>query len=186
MIRCLIIFGLIVAIPCLAFAQSVQSPYAGQEKREIKALSQEDVEGYLSGEGMGFAKAAELNHYPGPKHVLDLAGELRLEKAQIDQTKEAYNKMHKDAVSLGKKIVEKESFLDHLFASGRIDVETLRETTLEIGTLQGELRAVHLRAHVEMKQILTPHQVQRYDELRGYQEAGGEHRHQEHHHGGHH
>jgi Spy/CpxP family protein refolding chaperone len=185
MIKCLIIFGLIITIPCLAFAQSRHSPYAGQEKREIKALSQEDVEGYLGGQGMGFAKAAELNHYPGPKHVLELTRELRLEKAQIDQTKEAYNRMHKDAVSLGRKIVEKERFLDHLFASGRIDVEKLREITLEIGALQGELRAVHLRAHLEMRQILSPHQIQRYDELRGYQGAGGEHRHQGHH-GGHH
>ncbi len=183
--KCLIILGLIIAIPCLALAQIGHSPYAGQETREIKALSQEDVEGYLTGQGMGFAKAAELNHYPGPKHVLELTRELRLEKAQIDQTKEAYDRMHKDAVSLGRKIVEKEGFLDQLFASGRIDVEKLREITLEIGTLQGGLRAVHLRAHLEMKQILTPHQIQRYDELRGYQGAGGEHRHQGHH-GGHH
>ena len=181
----LIIFGLIITIPSLAFAQSGHSPYAGQEKREIKALSQEDVEGYLTGQGMGFAKAAELNHYPGPKHVLELARELLLEKEQIDQTKEAYDRMHKDAVSLGRKIVEKEGFLDHLFASGRIDVEKLREITLEIGTLRGGLRAVHLRAHLEMKQILTPHHIQRYDELRGYQGAGGEHTHQGHHGGRH-
>ena len=117
--------------------------------------------------------------------VLELTRELRLEKAQVDQTKEAYNRMYKDAVSLGRKIVEKEGFLDHLFASGRIDVEKLREITLEIGALQGELRAVHLRAHLEMRQILSPHQIQKYDELRGYQGAGGEHRHQGHH-GGHH
>ena len=181
----LIIFGLIITIPYLAFAQSGHSPYAGQQKREIKALSQEDVEGYLTGQGMGFAKAAELNHYPGPKHVLELARELLLEKEQIDQTKGAYDRMHKDAVSLGRKIVEKERFLDHLFASGKIDAEKLQELTLEIGTLQGELRAVHLRAHLEMRRILTPHQIQRYDELRGYQGAGGEHKH-EGHHGGHH
>ena len=80
MTKVFIIFGLIITIPCFAHAESVHSPYAGQEKREIKALSQEDVEGYLTGQGMGFAKAAELNQYPGPKHVLELARELRLEK----------------------------------------------------------------------------------------------------------
>jgi hypothetical protein len=63
--KALVILGLIITIPCLAFAQSGHSPYAGQEKREIKALSAEDIEGYLTGQGMGFAKAAELNHYPG-------------------------------------------------------------------------------------------------------------------------
>ena len=88
-------------------------------------------------------------------------------------------------IDLTKKIVEKERLLDHLFASQRIDEEKLRIITLEIGTLQGELRAVHLKAHLEMRQILTPHQIQRYDELRGYQRAGGEHKHHGHH-GGHH
>jgi hypothetical protein len=172
MSKCLIILGLLITIPCLTFAQSGHSPYAGQEKREIKALSHEDIEGYLAGEGMGFAKAGELNHYPGPKHVLELERELSLEKEQIDKTKETYNS-------------EKERSLDHLFASQKIDEEKLRGITREIGTLQGELRAVHLKAHLEMREILTSHQIYRYDELRGYLGTGGE---QKHHggHGGHH
>jgi Spy/CpxP family protein refolding chaperone len=93
--------------------------------------------------------------------------------------------MHKEAVLLGRKIVEKERFLDHLFASQKIDEEKLRGITREIGTLQGDLRAVHLKAHLEMKEILTPHQIHRYDELRGYLGGGGEHKHQGGH-GGHH
>ena len=48
-----------------AGAGEALSPYTGQEKREIRALSKEEVHGYLSGDGMGFAKPAELNHYPG-------------------------------------------------------------------------------------------------------------------------
>ncbi len=92
--KALAIWGLIITIPCFASAQSGLSPYAGQEKREIKAISVEDIEGYLTGQGMGFAKAAELNHYPGPKHVLELAGELSLEEKQIDKTKKIYNRMH--------------------------------------------------------------------------------------------
>ena len=48
-----------------AGAGEALSPYTGQDKREIRALSKEEVHGYLSGDGMGFAKTAELNHYPG-------------------------------------------------------------------------------------------------------------------------
>ena len=44
---------------------TVQSDRAG----DIKALSSEEVEQYLSGAGMGYAKAAELNRHPGPIHV---------------------------------------------------------------------------------------------------------------------
>ena len=31
---------------------------------------------YLDGAGMGYARAAELNHFPGPMHVLELAREM--------------------------------------------------------------------------------------------------------------
>jgi hypothetical protein len=51
----------------VTWAAETSSPYSGQETREIKALSRDEISGYLSGDGMGFAKAAELNHYPGPK-----------------------------------------------------------------------------------------------------------------------
>src|ERR1700757_2891750 len=64
-----------------AWAQHMQ-PYAGQQKREIKALSEEDVAGYLGGAGMGYAKAAELNGYPGPMHVLELGDRLELTDEQ--------------------------------------------------------------------------------------------------------
>jgi hypothetical protein len=46
-----------------------QSPYVGQEYREIKALSTQEISDYISGRGMGLAKAAELNGYPGPAHA---------------------------------------------------------------------------------------------------------------------
>jgi Spy/CpxP family protein refolding chaperone len=153
----------------LALAQNSHSPYAGQESREIKALSLEDIEGYLTGQGMGFAKAAELNHYPGPKHVLELAGELQLSEEQITKTKAIYSQMNKEAVLIGELIVEREKALDDLFANQMIDENQLKEMTVEIGNLRGKLRAVHLTAHLQLKKVLFPHQIDRYDLLRGYQ-----------------
>lgn len=57
-------------------------PYAGLETRQIKALSGEPVAELRAGEGMGLALAAELNGYPGPRHVLDLANQLGLTDEQ--------------------------------------------------------------------------------------------------------
>src|SRR5262245_30244314 len=84
------------------------SPYSRQERREIKAPSKEEVDGYLSGDGMGFAKAGELNHYPGPKHVLDLAKQLNLSDEQQTTAQSIFDRMKSNAVSLGKQLVEKE------------------------------------------------------------------------------
>lgn len=56
-----------------------QSPYVGQESREIKALSPQEISDYLSGKGMRLAKAAELNGYPGPGPAqLDLTPEQKI------------------------------------------------------------------------------------------------------------
>ena len=49
------------------------SPYAGEEAREIRTLSEEDIRQLKNGEGWGLAKAAELNGVPGPAHLLEIA-----------------------------------------------------------------------------------------------------------------
>lgn len=154
--------------------------YAGEERREIKSLSAEEVEQLLNGQGMGLAKAAELNHYPGPRHVLELAAELQLTPEQRAGTQASFERMRNDAVRLGRLIVERERALDAMFAKGEIDAGRLRAATSEIARLQGELRAAHLAAHLETRRLLSPQQVTKYDELRGYaagRKAGaGEHR----------
>ena len=64
----------LLVLPVLADTPS--RPYAGQQVRTIKALSDDDIAALRKGEGMGMARAAELNGYPGPKHVLDSPGSL--------------------------------------------------------------------------------------------------------------
>ena len=73
---------LLVSLTLPPIAQAADAPYAGQEQRAIKALSPQEVDDYLQGRGMGTSKPAELNHYPGPKHVLDAAAALTLSETQ--------------------------------------------------------------------------------------------------------
>lgn len=164
---------LIVSAP--AEGQEHHAPYAGRQEREIKALSTDQVQAYLEGRGLELALAAELNHYPGPLHALELAAPLRLTAVQKEETEKARAAILGEAKKLGRLIVEKEKELDGLFAGGKIDDGGLRALVGEIARLQGELRVAHLRRHLEMKRILTPQQVERYDELRGYAKAGAGH-----------
>ncbi|HEY3130138.1 MAG TPA: hypothetical protein VGL91_11810 [Acidobacteriota bacterium] len=167
-----------IGVPLPLQAQA-SAPYAGQQMRQLKALSPEDIRAYREGQGMGLAKAGELNHYPGPKHVLELAAKLNLSQQQIAHAQRTYDKMHVDAVRLGALIIRREGRLDTLFASGRVNVDQMELEIREIARLQGELRAVHLRAHLEMKRELSKDQIARYDQLRGYQ-SGSSHQHHEH------
>ena len=161
----------VVALTAAASAAAQQpspSPYAGQQDRPLKALSDDEIKSYLNGEGMGYAKAAELNRYPGPRHVLDLASQLSLTELQRQRVSQIYKAMHADAVRLGTRIVRQEAMLDSLFSGRTIDEQRLRATVEDVARLQGELRFTHLRAHLAVTRMLAPDQIMKYVELRGY------------------
>lgn len=169
---------IVAALPTMA---QTPSPYAGEQGREVKALSEQEIDDLLSGAGMGLAMAAELNHHPGPKHVLELAGELGLTAEQREAVQASFDAMHRRAVELGRRIVDAETALDRAFAAGGPSAAELDERVMEIARLRGALRATHLRAHLETRAALAAEQVTRYDELRGYGDGGdGAHRHTRH------
>ena len=165
---------IIVATTATGIAQTT-SPYSGQEQRAIKALSDADIRDLLEARGMGLAKAAELNSYPGPLHVLQLAAQLGLSDAQRNATDALYATMRERALSIGRQIIEAERTLDRAFANGAIEPATLRSQVRAIAALQGELRAVHLEAHLAQHALLTPEQIARYDVLRGYRGSQAPH-----------
>lgn len=143
-------------------------PYAGLEKRKIKALSMDRMEGLMAGKGIGYALAAELNKYPGPLHVLDMANDLGLSVEQQKKVRTLFDQMKAKAVVLGKAIIAKEALLDRAFANGKIDHNSLETMVADIARQEGQLRAAHLSTHLDMKSILTHHQVKLYNQLRGY------------------
>jgi hypothetical protein len=151
-----------------AGASPAPSPYAGQQVREIKALSAAQTADLLAGKGMEQAKAAELNGYPGPMHVLELAGPLALSAAQIQDSEALLARHRAEARALGARLVEAERELDTAFAGKQIDAAQLDLLTQRIGLLQAELRASHLRTHLRQAGLLTSTQVALYVELRGY------------------
>lgn len=165
---------LILCYVCLQVAlvlgQETRSPYAGEQNRAVKSLSEDEIQGYLSGQGMGLAKAAELNRHPGPKHVLELAEQLSLTDEQRRRTEQVYQEMHEEAVRLGEQIVSAETDLNKSFAEGSLDASSLKERLLRISEWQGKLRFVHLNAHLQMIEILTPGQIEKYVALRGYKQ----------------
>ena len=147
---------------------AVETPYAGEELREIKAMSAEEINGYLQGSGLGYAKAAELNHYPGPRHVLELAQELQLSAGQSQRSQALFDSMKLQAIQLGEQLIDRERVLENDFSSGSITPERLLLLTREIGGIKAEIRYVHLSAHIEQKALLTEQQMKHYDRLRGY------------------
>jgi Spy/CpxP family protein refolding chaperone len=131
-------------------------------------LTEEEVRQLREGDGMGLARPAELNHYPGPKHVLELAEGLDLSPEQRENLEAIRERMLQQAIAKGEEVLEVERHLAQAFAGANADETTVRRTTAHLGTLRGELQAIHLNAHIETRAALTASQIQRYDELRGY------------------
>jgi hypothetical protein len=117
---------------------------------------------------MGLAVPAELNGYPGPVHLLELADQPGLTGEQREQVKVAFESMKTEAIPLGKKLIAAERDLDREFANRTITPERLKAATAGIGAIRGELRNTHLKYHLTTATLLSPEQIRRYIELGGY------------------
>lgn len=150
------------------------------QARSIKALSQQQVSDLTAGRGMGLALAAELNGYPGPAHVLELAEKLKLTADQRDGVRKLFDSMKAEAVPIGSRLIEQEAALDAQFASRTVTPESLKAATTAVAITQGELRETHLKYHISTADILSANQMQAYATLRGYS-GGAEHQMRHHH-----
>lgn len=166
------IFAALVGVPILAFAQqpghSAVSPYAGQETRAIKSLSEDDIAQLRRGSGWGLAKAAELNGMPGPAHLLELKDDIPLTAEQVSAIQAIYDRMRADAIAEGERLIAREQALETAFRSRTATDESLRRLLASIGESRTALRYVHLATHLSTPALLTDEQLTRYNALRGY------------------
>lgn len=139
------------------------------------AGAQDREKQYLEGAGMGYARAAELNHFPGPMHVLELADPLKLTSEQRDATRSLMDTHKAQARALGAEVVAAERELERLFRSGKVDEAVLARAARTAAALEGEYRLSHLETHRRMRDLLDAEQVKRYDELRGYASGKAQH-----------
>ena len=161
------------------FAQHA-APYAGMQARPVSGLTEQQVADLQAGRGMGLALPAELNGYPGPLHVIELAEQLGLSPDQLAGARRLFEAMKADAVPLGHRLIQQEAELDGLFAMKAVTPVSLGDATRRIGQTQAELREAHLKYHLAMLAVLSPDQVRRYGELRGYGTGAPAHGHRRH------
>jgi hypothetical protein len=160
--------GAVPDSPDHASAASVVSPYVGQLGSSVRGLSLQEVDDLLNGLGHGYARMAELNGYPGPVHVLQLKRELGLTPDQITGVESVFQRMQANETRLGKEIVDRERQISDRFAHRTITTAELHTRVENVAKLYGELRTVHLRAHLAITPLLSAGQIAKYNQLRGY------------------
>lgn len=132
-----------VMFPIAVGAQNhVPSPYAGMESRQIKSLSEADLEDLRMGRGWGLALAAELNGVPGPAHLLEMKEELALNAEQVFAIDVIFANMQTDAQVAGERLIEAEAAIEATFRHGGMTHDELRALIVTSATARAELRFI--------------------------------------------
>ncbi|OGC01602.1 MAG: hypothetical protein A3G35_11285 [candidate division NC10 bacterium RIFCSPLOWO2_12_FULL_66_18] len=141
-----------------------------QVPSNIRSLSVEEIRGLWDGEGMGLARAAELNGHPGPTHLLEAAraGKIHLYAEQRQAIERIHAAMKARAQALGHQILAQEALLEAGFRRGHFVEADLARQVEDIGRKRAELRLAHLRAHMETVGLLRPEQIEEYYQFRGF------------------
>jgi hypothetical protein len=163
----------LLAVPALAQDQLI-SPHKDQAGMGLRGLNEKEIAELKAGSGMALARAAELNNYPGPRHVLDAiaAGKLAASDEQRERIAQLFTGMNRDAVRVGSQILHEEQSLETGFRTATMTESDLHARVARIADLRGELREIHLAAHVTTRALLSADQIARYNELRGYTGSG--------------
>ncbi|MCX6021226.1 MAG: hypothetical protein NTZ05_05770, partial [Chloroflexi bacterium] len=135
---------------------AVVSPYVEQMASSIRGLSPQEISDLSEGAGMGMARAAELNSYPGPRHLLDARDLVKLTPEQAARIEEVRSLMSQQARTLGRRILQDEQALEEEFRGRSITTDNLKKRLAELETFRTELRRVHLEAHLAMADLLKP------------------------------
>ncbi len=147
------------------------APYAGQQKRDLKAFPPKVIKQLKNGSGhpfYGMAKPAELNSYPGPKHILKAKQRLDLTATQEEKVQQIFVQMHKRAKELGDSLLANERQIERAFATQRIDKKKLQTLINKSAQIYGTLRFTHLQAHIKAQELLNREQIEKYNSYRGY------------------
>lgn len=165
-----LVIGLTMSLPVAAQQHRAvtNTPYAGQQDRDIAALSADDIGDLRAGRGWGLALPAELNGVPGPTHLLELSEDLALSDDQINALADLRDAMRSEAINLGEALIEAERALNDAFASSVPDEQELERLVRVAGQARAAVRLAHLKAHLVTPQIVSAEQVGNYNRLRGY------------------
>jgi Spy/CpxP family protein refolding chaperone len=111
------------------------------------------------------AFAADRHGYPGPMHVLELKTELGLTAEQEARVRDLHARVMAQR-ERSVRLIQAEERLEQLFAAGTATEAAVRAAVAEVERARTEVRLVHLLAHLETRDLLTPAQRATYHRAR--------------------
>jgi Spy/CpxP family protein refolding chaperone len=158
------VLGLFAADSSVSWGQHGHGHEGGHQAAQACAVEFDKVVG--EGRGFGMAFAADQNGYPGPMHVLELKDRLKLTADQEAKAQALMHAMFSESKPKSARLLELEAKLRRLFADRTADITAVRATVAEVERARGEVRLVHLLAHLKTRELLTEDQRRIYHEAR--------------------
>src|ERR1043166_6828164 len=92
---CVMMLELCLTVALVTAQGALPSPYREQQATELRGLTPGEIADLRAGHGMGLARPAELNGYPGPRHVLDAvaAGHMQMTPEQQSAVQRVFDRM---------------------------------------------------------------------------------------------
>jgi hypothetical protein len=100
-------------------------PYAGQQNNSVRGLTEAEIANLREARGMGLARPADINGYPGPVHVIELSDALSLTTEQRDTVAMLYQQMRAEAIPIGEQILAQYGALESSFHERTVTVDAL-------------------------------------------------------------
>ncbi len=82
--------------------------------------------------------------------------------------RQLFAEMQQEAGRLGAELVDADEALYRLFREREATSDSVLKASMKAAELRGRLRATHLLYHLEMMDVLSLEQVERYNTPRGY------------------
>jgi hypothetical protein len=121
----------------------------------------------LNGFEGDLGKTGEINSYPSPKSILELATTLNLSSIQKSRLSDIQSNTVARAKQLGKEIVQIENELYRAFQARIVNEKSCTDDAQQIGRLRGKLRGIFLNARIRAKAVLNESQISMYRQISG-------------------
>ncbi len=110
-----------------------------------------------------------MNHgVPGPAHLLEMKNQIPLTDSQVAAINDIFKQMKAQAIEQGEALITLETELELMFRSSAVTPQALRAALDKIARARMDLRFTHLATHLKTPDILSPEQISKYNQLRGY------------------
>ncbi len=123
-------------------------------------------------DGMQCGRMMKGEHHDGQEYFLGMKDELGLSDAQVDKLKALRSEREKQAIRTKADLKILHIEMHDLLQQDKVDVKAVDGKIGKIGELQTKMLKAHVHTKLDARNILTPEQLKKHQEMKGKKKHG--------------